>query len=187
MRPAAFALVAACALALHGADPNLDSANAKLDRIRYGTARPGEEIVFTPAEVNAWARDEAPKNVPQGLREPKVELGNGAATGAAIVDFLKMEQARGKSLNVLLSKMLEGERPLSVSVRLQSGGGKCTVYLTRVELSNVTMEGAILDLLIKTFFTPLYPDAKIGEPFELDDNVDRVELRPDGVRVTMKR
>lgn len=175
------------ALALSAADPNLERADAKLDRISEGMARPGEEILFTTPEINAWARDVVPKAVPQGVRNPRIELGNGTATGSAIVDFLKMEQARGKSFGVLTSKLLEGERPLGVSVRLESNAGKCTVYLTRVELSGITIEGSVLDILIKTFFMPLYPDAKIGEPFELDDNIDRIELRPDGVHVTMKK
>ena len=181
------AVLAVAGLSLRAADSALDSANAKLDRIKDEKTRPGEIILFTPAEVNAWSRDEVPKEVPQGIREPKVALGNGTATGSALVDFLKMEQGRGKTPGRLMSKMLEGERPLKVSVSMTSGGGKATVSLTRVELSEAALEGTILDFLIKTFFLPLYPDAKIGEPFELDYNIDRIELRPDGVRVTMKR
>ncbi len=34
---------------------------------------------------------------------------------------------------------------------------------------------------------PLYPDAKINEPFELGDNIDRLDVRPDGARVILKR
>ena len=32
-----------------------------------------------------------------------------------------------------------------------------------------------------------YPDAKIDEPFDLGYNLDQIELRPTGVRVTLKR
>ena len=180
-------LFAAVSLKLAAADSALDRANAKLDRISNGEARPGETIVFTPAEIDAWVRDEVPRAVPMGLREPKIELGYGAATGSAMVDLLKMEQARGKSFGFLATKILEGERPLKVSVRLSSSAGRCTVFLTSVQLGGVTIEGTLLDLLIKTFFIPLYPDAKIGEPFDLDDNIDRIELSPGGVRVVIKR
>ena len=34
---------------------------------------------------------------------------------------------------------------------------------------------------------PLYPDAKINEPFDLDYNIDRIELRPEGIRVVVKK
>jgi hypothetical protein len=41
--------------------------------------------------------------------------------------------------------------------------------------------------LIQTFILPLYPNAKIDEPFELADRVDRIEVKPAEVRVWMKK
>ena len=61
------------------------------------------------------------------------------------------------------------------------------MYLTRVELSGVSMEGASLDFLVKDLFMPLYPDAKIGEPFDLEYNIDHLQIRPDGLRITIKK
>ncbi len=179
-------VLAVAALALRAADPNLDSANAKLDRIDEGRAKPGDEIFFTLAEINAWARDEVPIAVPQGIRDPKVELGNGNGTGSALVDFVKIEQSRGKTPG-LIAKMFAGERPLKVSLSLESAGGTCTVHVTRVDIGGSSVEGTLLDLIIRTFFKPLYPDATVEEPFEIGYNVDKIELRPDGIRVTMKK
>lgn len=179
-------VLAVASLALRAADPNLDSANAKLDRIDEGRAKPGESIFFTLAEINAWARDGVPIAVPQGVRDPKVELGNGTGTGSVMADFVKVEQSRGGTPG-LIANMFAGERPLKVSLRVESAGGKCTVYVTRVEIGGSSVEGNLLDLLIRTFFKPLFPDAKVNEPFEIGYNVDRIELRPDGIRVTMKK
>jgi hypothetical protein len=83
--------------------------------------------------------------------------------------------------------MIEGERPVTISLRVQSGGGQCLVNLTRVDISGAVASGAVLDFLIKTFFISLYPAAKIDEKFELGYNIDRIDLRPTGVRVTMKK
>jgi hypothetical protein len=104
-----------------------------------------------------------------------------------MVDFLRMRQAQGKDTNALLAKLLEGERPLTISVRLESGGGRCTVYLTRVEISGVSLEGTMLDFLVKTFFLPLFPDAKINVPFDLGYEMDRIEIRPEGIRVSIRK
>jgi hypothetical protein len=41
--------------------------------------------------------------------------------------------------------------------------------------------------LINTFFRPLYPDAKINEDFELRDQIERLDVAPEGVRVIMKK
>jgi len=168
-------------------DPQYESARRKLDLIESGEAPRGGAITFSAAEIDAWARVSMPEIVPEGMRGTRVQLGTNTATGFAIVDFLKMRQAKGESTNWLLSKVIEGERPLQVGVRVASAGGRCTVYLTRVELSNVVASKVVLDFLLKTFFLPLYPDAHIDEPFDLDYNMERIEIRPTGVRVVIKK
>ena len=174
----------ALAATLAGADPDYQSAEAKLDRISGSHLKRGETVVFTPREINAWARVKVPETVPKGIREPHVELGNGTGTGSALVDLTKI---RAEGVNPLIANLIQGERPLKISVRLESGGGHCTVYLTRVELGTIVADGVILNLLVKVFFLPLFPDAKIDEPFDLDYDIDRIEIRPDGLRVTAKR
>jgi hypothetical protein len=102
------------------------------------------------------------------------------------MDFLKMRHAKGQDTNWFMAKLIQGERPVKIAVRVSSGGGRCTVYLTRVEVSNVAANQTVLEFLIKTFFMPLYPEAKINEPFDLDYDIDRIDIRPSGVRVTIK-
>jgi hypothetical protein len=175
------------ARALCASDPLYESAERKLELIESGQAKPGSVITFTSAEINAWVKVGVPEAVPEGIRDPLVELGSGSASAYALIDFLKMRQGKGAATNWLVSKLIEGERPVKVSVRLRSNAGRCTVDLTGVEISNVGVSAGVLDFLIKTFFVPLYPNAKIGEPFELGDNIDRIELSPAEVKVTMKR
>ena len=183
----AWMLMAAAALVLPAADPLYESTERKLDAIESKHVKPGESVTFTAREINAWARVKVPEIVPDGMRDPRVELGTGTATGYATVDFLKMRQAKGEATNWFLTKLIEGERPLKVAVRLESGGGRCTVFLTRVELSGVAANQTVLDFLVKSFFMPLYPDAKINEQFNLDYDIDRTDLRPAGAVVTIKK
>ena len=157
-------------------------AQAKLDKLESGEYKPREVVDFPPDEINAWAAKKVPEVLPQGLRNPRVQLGSGTITATAEVDFAKIHRIA----NPLIARQIEGEHPLKVSVRLQSSGGRCTVYLTRVELSGIVLEGAVLDFLIQNFFTPLYPDAKINQPFDLNYNVDRLEATPQALRVVMK-
>ena len=174
-------------ISLHAADPAYDSARKKLDMIEEGRAARGSVINYTAAEVNAWARVRVPEIIPQGIRDMRAEIGQGIATGSASVDFLKMRQAQGITTGWFVTKLIEGERPLKVTVRVESSGGRCTVFLTRVELSNVVATKTVLDFLLKAFFLPLYPDAHINEPFDLDYNIERIELRPGGARVVIKK
>src|ERR1051325_5599132 len=151
--------LAACAVLipiLHAADPLYDIARRKLDAIENRQVQPGAVVFFSPEEINAWARVRVPEIVPQGLRRQRVELGMDAATGFATIDFLKLQHAQGQSPNWLVSKLIEGERDVRVSVRLSSGGGKLTVNLTRVQIGAAVATGSVLNVLIKTFFLPLY-------------------------------
>ena len=172
---------------LHAADPVYDGARKKLDLIEAGKAPRGSAVNFPVAEINAWARVRVPEIIPEGIRDIHLELGMNTATGTATVNFLKMRQAQGLTTGWFLTKLIEGERPLKVSVRLESSGGRCTVFLTRVELSSVSATKSVLDFLLKSFFLPLYPDAHINEPFDLDYNMERIELRPGLARVVLKR
>jgi hypothetical protein len=185
MRPLAL-LALAAVLPLRAADPAFTRAGNKLERIETGHARPGSVIVFTPAEMNAWARGRVPQ-LYQGIRDPSVQLGAGTGTGSAFIDFLKMRQGEGLATNSLVAKLIQGERPLKVSIQLESSHGRATARLTRLEISGVAVTGAALDFLVNEFFLHLFPDAKVNQPFELHNNIERIELRPDGVRVTMRK
>lgn len=180
MRPLLLLILAAVSYA---ANPVLDRVDYKLNLIDSGRARRGSVIVFTAAEMNAWARGRVPQLYP-GIRDPNLQLGMGTATGSATIDFLKMRQG---ATNPLLAKLIEGERPLKVFVQLESAGGRATAKLTRLEISGIAVTGAPLDFLVNQFFLKMFPDAKVNQPFELRDNIDSIELRPDGVRVTIKK
>jgi hypothetical protein len=167
-------------------DPQARSMQRKLDMIQSGKAPRGAVFVFTLPELNAWARYRVPLEVPQGVREPKVELGDDAATASALVDLLKVREGQGASTNWLIAKLIEGEKPIRAAAQIQSSNGYCTVHLERVDIGGVVVGGSTLDILIRTFFLPLYPDAKIDQPFELADRVDRIRVSPAEVRVYMK-
>jgi len=150
----------------------------KLERIQSGHARPGSTVVFTEHELNVWVAAQVPHYAPQGVRETHLDLGNGVTTGSALVDFLKMRQAQGVQTSWLMTKLIQGERPVKVTARIQSANGEATVYLREVQVSGMTISGGTLDFLVANFFRPLFPDAKIDQPFPLAENVERIEVDP---------
>lgn len=181
-----FTLLLLAHLAQAGTDADAVSCQRKIDEIKADRAKPASVYLFTPREINAWARKEIQKEIPQGVREPSVQFGLNQGTGFAYVDFLKMQHAKGVQVGWLMEKLISGERPIRISVELKSNKGFATAYLRRVEISGVSASGSLLDYLIRTYFRPLYPEAHIDESFEMGHNVDRVEVRPDGARVFIK-
>lgn len=166
------------AISALAAQPAYVSARQKLDLIESDRAPAGAVLGFSKAEIEAWAAVEIPQIVPEGVRNPRVELGTGVATGHALVDFARLRHAKGAAKNWLIDRLIEGERPISVTVEVNSAAGRCTVNIRRLEISGHAASGSVLDFLVKNFFMPLFPDAKIGEPFELRNRVESVTLRP---------
>jgi hypothetical protein len=182
-----FAGLIATAALLSSADPLATRAQQKIDLIADAKATPGSVVTFPPAEVNAWLRQQVAESATAGLRDIRVELAAGTLEGFAQVDFLKMAQANGKEVNPLFARVIKGERPLKVSLRVESANGRGTVYLTSVELNGLAITGPVLDFLLENFFLSRFPTAHINEPFELGYNMERVDIRPVGVRVTIKK
>ena len=172
-------------LPLGAADNPYLSAQRKFAEIESERLPAGSRVFLTSSELTAWSRVKAQMVVKQGLRDPRIDLGNGTASASALVDFLKLKEARGSRPGWLMARLLEGERPVQVTVRITSRTGAATVEVERVAVSGVTIRGSALDFLIRNFLLPYYPKAKIGESFELGHRIDRLEIQPSGVSVVI--
>lgn len=181
----AFVFVAAAAAGPVG-DP-ADRVRAKLQQLQNGKAAAGSTVIFTSSELNSYARSELPVAIPQGVRQPRLELAEAAATGYALIDFLRIQRSQGSNVPWLLARLIEGERSVKVVTRIVSGSGQATVYLERVEIGGIAVSGGALDFIIHEFFLPLYPDAKINQPFALGENIDRIEVHATAAKVIMRR
>jgi hypothetical protein len=159
------------------------SAKQKIDSIEAERLRPGSRVTLSYPELTAWVAREAP----DGVRNPKIAVtASGVATGSALVDFAKVRRAQGSPPGWLMSKFLEGERPVSVTARIKSSGGAATVDVERVEVSGLVLDGNTLDFLIQNVLLPLYPNAVVGKPFLLGHNIDRLDVAPAAVSVVIR-
>ena len=123
-----------------------------------------------------------------GVSRPVVKLVSpGVAEGSALIDFAQVQRSRGEAPGWIMSHLLEGQRPVQVTARIRSGGGRATVDVLSVTVSGVTVNGSTLDFMIRHFLLPLYPDAAVGKPFELTDHIDRIDVQPSGVTVVIGR
>jgi hypothetical protein len=166
----------------------VQSARDKLARIESGRLRPGSRVDFTPGELNAWVREESRNYVqPGAIRDLRLELTDGGATGFAIIDFLKLRQAAGEAPGWLARTFLAGERPVSVVTRIQTRAGMARVEIERVEVSGIPVEGPALNFLIQNYLRPTFPRARVSEWFALGDGVDHLRISRDGVAVFVTR
>jgi len=170
------------ATALAAAYTDYDSAKRKLDLIASDRLGPGARVELTSRELNAYAQHEAPP----GVRNPRLEITSaGLATGSAAVDFNALQRGQGHDPGWLMSKLLEGERPVTVTARLTSSNGQARVDVEQVTISGIEIAGPKLDFLIHNFLLALYPDAAVDRSFDLSHHIDRLEVRPGGVNVVI--
>ena len=156
----------------------------KFELIESEKLRPGSRVTLTSRELNAFVLNEA-AGLGEGVRNPKLELGESSATGTALIDFLKLRQAAGKPSGWMMTKLLGGERPVLVTARIRSGSGHAVVDVDRVEISGIVIDGKMLDYLIQHYLVAQFPEAKVGQPFELSHHIDRLEVKPDAVGVVV--
>ncbi|HKE29604.1 MAG TPA: hypothetical protein VKB88_44955 [Bryobacteraceae bacterium] len=174
----------ALAAALGAAYTDYASAKRKIDLIESDRLRAGTRVELTERELNAYAQHEAPS----GVRNLKLDITpSGLATGSALIDFNEVQRAQGRQLGWLMSKLLEGERPVSVTARITSSNHQARVDVERVTVSGLELDGATLDFLIHNVLLSVYPDAAVDRPFELAHRVERLEVHGQGVSVVIGR
>ena len=172
------------AWALASTPADYQSAQRKIDTIDSDRLKPGARVELTPRELDAYAEH----YLPQGVRNPQVQVtAPGIATGSALVDFAKLQRSLGYQPGWLLSKLLDGERPVSVTARIRSAGGQATVDVQSVQVSGLQIDGAPLDFLIHNVLLAVYPDAVVGRPFELGHHIQMLDVQPRAVGILIGR
>lgn len=164
------------------------NAKRKFQAIEKYHVKPGSRVPIPSTELNAYVQVELLEAVPQGVRDPRVDLqADNIATGRAMINFLMVQNGRGAAPNWLMKKLLDGEHEVVVTAKISSGGGKATVFLERVEVAGIPIEGGALDFLIQNYLLPNYPNAKINRPFDLRYRMDRLEVNPGIAYVVMQK
>lgn len=188
VKRALLSLVGVPAILLLGATTaDYQSVQRKFDLIEAGHLKPGSRVELTPNELNAYVQHEVPL-VTGGVRQPRVTLLRPeVAEGTALINFAELRRSQGNPPGWLMSRLLDGERPVSVTARIRSSGGQATVDVLSVDVAGVTIDGKTLDFLIQHFLLPLYPDAAVGRPFELGDRIEKLDVQPQGVTVWIGR
>lgn len=174
--------VALLTLLLSGAADDARSAHEKLNALQHSHLPAGTRVSLSEAELRAWVRDEAPYWGSFGITNLRFTLGPNRATGTADVDFLKARKAAtGEDAGWLMKNLFSGRRPVSVTARFSSAGGKGRVDVERVEVNGVAIDGLALDYLIQDYVKPNFPDARVSEWFPLDSRIERFSVNPAGV------
>jgi hypothetical protein len=188
MRLAFLTLFLSTALILSGSDDLYNVANQKVDSIANDTAPSGSTITLSNEEVNALLigrlREDGIEGT--GVKNAKIVLGEDTGSWSGIVDFAKLPQLESLRNNFLLSSLMKEAKPVSASMTMTSAAGKATLDVTQVTIGETKFQGSTLGFLVKQLVLKDYPEAKLGEPFDLEHNVNSIKLRSSGITIKMK-
>lgn len=163
------------------------TARSRMDAISAGRVRAGTVETFRVPELEEVGRLELSKSMPGVVSELHLTVSEGWAEGVGNVDFLRLQSAlSGEEAGFLWKRILNGKRPVTVRVRVSSGGGKAKVDVERVSVSGISLEGAGLEFVLRAYVRAVFPDAVPGEWFPLDSHVESVSLHPARVAVVVK-
>ena len=168
----------AAALLLFAAPHSLDY---KFAQIETEKLRPGTRLVMPAPEWNSWVRTQ----LPAGVHDPRIILGQGRVTATANVDFAEVQHASGQAPNWFVQNLLRGQHPVSATARIQSHDGTGRVDIDRAEVGGFVVQGRVVDWLIDQYVRPTHPDAQIATWFDFVHGIDHVEVTPAAVTVVL--
>jgi hypothetical protein len=156
----------------------------KLRLIQSGHPPAGTRIVLSPGEIRQWLHNDEAFWAKWGVTNIRLDLGTGRATAFADIDFLKARKtATGQDSNWLLRNLFSGKKPIAVTARFASMGGRGRVDIERLEVNRIPIQGPALELLMEDFVRPHFPEAKVGEWFRMDYRVESFSVAPTGVAI----
>jgi len=154
----------------------------KLDAIVAHAAGPPKAkaqsltTTLSEEELNSYFQYRMGVKIPRGVSQIRFQLHAGRVTGDAMVDFDEVKASSNRPIHPLLDALLAGKRPVSGTGSFTSSNGSGVLHLEQVAIGNLSLSGALLDLLVRRFVLPRYPKAAIDRPFQLPAGIDRLMI-----------
>jgi hypothetical protein len=132
----------------------------------------------TDAEINAYLKYDAGKDVPVGIVEPALfALGNGRVSGRAIVDLDAVRKQKKRGWSDPLG-YLTGRLPVTAAGTLTTQNGIGKFQLESAEISGVTIPKGLLQELLSYYSkTPQNPTGiNMDDPFVLPAGIREIKV-----------
>lgn len=172
--------------ALQAAGPGSAASGARLERKIAGILRHAREsmpeALLTPlpeSEVNAWLAHQGAPQLPLGIREPVVRIGDGRLTAEAVVDLDAIRASRDRTAFDPV-RYLGGQLTVTAGGRVRSGGGTARVELESVTIAGVSAPVGVLQEVVRFFTrTADHPaGTSLDDPIALPYGIDELRLSP---------
>jgi hypothetical protein len=164
-----------------------DSFQKKVDFIRENASASSpvqQPTTFSQEEVNAYFAERRLK-VPDGVQTVTFDLAPSQVTASTRVDFEKLRNSR-PSMNPLLA-IFDGVHDCKVVAHTDPAGpGMVRVRVESVVIDGMEVPRMALELFIKHYVNPKYPDVSLENTYRLPARIDSAVIAQQAGTITQK-
>ncbi len=159
------------------------------DRAQGAATNPHNSHVVTvllEEEINSYFKYRMGAKIPAGISQVRVQLRPQRPSATALVDFDRFKAASRRPIHPLLDTLLDGQHTVGVRGRFTSSNGSGVFHLEEVSIGSLALRGALLELLVRHFIQPRYPEAAINRPFALAEGIEQAVVEEGRVVIHQK-
>jgi hypothetical protein len=134
-------------------------------------------------EVNAWFREGGYK-LPQGIEKVIFHSQPDTIQADTTVDFDAVKEGK-RNLNPLLS-VFSGVHEVQITATGSAQNGRGQVNVQTVSIDGVGVPHLALEMFVKKYLTPKYPNVGLENNFEMPDRIDTATIGNDNALLTQK-
>lgn len=136
-----------------------------------------QPIVITEVEANSYLKYRGSEFLPAGVHDPEIHIHADNVSGAAEVDFDKLNQTTRKDdvATGVLTWLFRGKQKVSATGKLQTENGQGKVTFENVVLGQTTIPAWLVSWLLETYVQQRY-HVDLTKPFALPHHVTDIEL-----------
>ena len=142
--------------------------------------------VLLEEEINSYFKYRMGGKIPAGISQLRVQLRPQRPSATALVDFDRFKAASRRPIHPLLDALLDGQHTVGVRGRFTSSNGSGLFHLEEVSIGSWVLRGALLELLVRHFIQPRYPEAAINRPFALAEGIEQAVVEEGRVVIHQK-
>jgi hypothetical protein len=142
---------------------------------------------FSEREINSYLRYQVSALYPKGLDEVRVRILDDAVRAKARVNFDDLQAGIKAGKVTVMSSLFSGVHEVELAGKLSARNGGGSYEILGVSLDQIEIPKPLIDLLVKRYLVPKYPDAAPDKVFALPYRIDRIECLQGKIAIYRRR
>ena len=130
---------------------------------------------FSEKEINSYLRYQISGLYPKGLDEVRIHILDNAIRAEARINFDDLQSGIKAGKMTVMSSLFSGVHEIDLVGKLNARDGGGRYEILGCSLDHTEIPKPLVDLLVKKYLIPKYPDAAPDKTFALPYGIDKIE------------